>query len=210
MVRVDAQFDQNELRRLTNALRDMPKECKSGLISAVNKSVKSTNTAMQRGITQRYNIKKSDLSGGNTFQSDDSNNLIKLNLAKKTAIEASIEVRGSRLSLVTARGMITPKQPKSTKGKTMKQIKRIAPPKVKILKGAQKTYKHGFVATGRGGMVGLFTRDSSGKLEMQRTLSIANMVRQREIAEATQRAAREALTRNVSHEIEYRLQRAST
>lgn len=199
MVRVDAQFDQNELRKLTNALKDIPKECKSGLISAVNKSAKSTNTAMQKANTQRYNIKKSDLSGG-----------IKLNLAKKTSLEASIEVRGSRLALITARGMVTPKQPKSHKGKTMKQIKRIAPPKVKILKGKQKTYKHGFIATGKGGTVGLFTRDASGKLEMQRTLSIANMTRQRQIAEATQKAAKEALTKNVAHEIEYRLQKVST
>ena len=95
MVRVDAQFDQNELRKLTDALKDIPKECKSGLVSAVNKSVKTTNTAMQKAITQRYNIKKSDLSGGNTFGSSSSNNLIKLNLAKKTSIEASIDVRGS-------------------------------------------------------------------------------------------------------------------
>lgn len=199
MVRVDAQFDQNELKKLTNALKDIPKECKSGLVSAVNKSVKSTNTAMQKAITQRYNIKKSDLSGGT-----------KLNLAKKTSLEASIEVRGSRLALITARGMVTPKQPKSHKGKTMKQIKRMAPPKVKILKGKQKTYKHGFIATGKGGTVGLFTRDASGKLEMQRTLSIANMTRQRQIAEATQKAAKEALTKNVAHEIEYRLQKVST
>ncbi len=199
MVRVDAQFDQNELKKLTNALKDIPKECRSGLVSAVNKSVKSTNTAMQKAITQRYNIKKSDLSGG-----------IKLNLAKKTSLEASIEVRGSRLALITARGMVTPKQPKSHKGKTMKQIKRVAPPKVKILKGKQKTYKHGFIATGKGGTVGLFTRDASGKLEMQRTLSIANMTRQRQIAEATQKAAKESLTKNVEHEIEYRLQKAST
>ena len=210
MVRIDAQFDQNELKKLTNALRDMPKECKSGLISAVNKSAKSTNTAMQKAITQRYNIKKSDLSGGNTFGSSSSNNLIKINLAKKTAIEASIEVRGSRLSLVTARGMVTPKQPKSTKGKTTKQIKRIAPPKVKILKGKQKSYKHSFIATGKGGTVGLFARDKSNdKLVMQRTLSIANMVKQRQIAEATQKAAKEALTKNVAHEIEYRLQKVS-
>lgn len=210
MVRVDAQFDQNELKKLTNALKDMPKECKSGLVSAVNRSVKTTNTAMQKAITQRYNIKKSDLSGGNTFGSSSSNNLIKLNLAKKTSIEASINVRGSRLALVTARSMVTPKQPKSTKGKTMKQIKRIAPPKVKILKGKQKLYKHSFVATGKGGTVGLFARDkSSNKLVMQRTLSVAHMVRQKQIAEATQKAAKEALTKNVAHEIEYRLQKVS-
>ena len=66
------------------------------------------------------------------------------------------------------------------------------------------------VATSKGGTVVLFERDKSNdKLVMQRTLSVAHMVRQKQIAEATQKAAKEALTKNVRHEIEYRLQKVS-
>lgn len=209
MVNVNAEFDQRELKKLTDALKHIPKECQSGLISAVNRSVKTTNTAMQKAITQRYNIKKQSLTNGD-FKSKSSSQLITVRKATKNSLNADILIEGHRLSFDVKRGMVSPKQPKSHKGKTIKQIKRIAQPKVKILKGKQKTYKHSFIATGRGGTVGLFSRDkSSGKLVMQRTLSVAHMARQRQIAEATQKSAREALTKNIAHEIEYRLQKVS-
>ena len=41
----------------------------------------------------------------------------------------------------------------------------------------------------------------------QNTLSPANMVRETSVVNATQTAAREALEKNVAHEIEYRLGR---
>lgn len=210
MVRVDIEFDERELKKLTDALKHIPKECQNGLISAINKSVKTTNTTMQKAITQRYNIKKSDLSKSVKFNGYNSNNLIQLKLATKTTNEANILVRGSRLALVTARSMVSPKQPKNHKGKTMKQIKRIAPPKVKILKSGQKIFAHAFVATTNRGITALFSRDKvTDKLIMRRTLSVAHMVRQKQIAEATQKAAKEALTKNVAHEIKYRLQKVS-
>lgn len=121
-VRIDARMDPKQLKKLTKALDDAPGECRKGLVSAINRSVKTTNTAMQRAVTQRYNIKKSALSGGDSFKSDSSNNLIKPILATTSKLQGAIEVRGSRLSLVSVRGMITPKEPKSHKGKTMKQI----------------------------------------------------------------------------------------
>ena len=137
MVRVDAQFDQNELRKLTDALKDIPKECKSGLVSAVNKSVKSTNTAMQKAITQRYNIKKQSLTNGD-FESASSSKLITVHQATKSSLNADILIESHRLSFNVKRGMVSPVTPKSYKGKTMKQIKRMSSPKVKVLKGKSK------------------------------------------------------------------------
>ena len=58
-VRIDARMDPKQLKKLTKALDDAPNECRKGLVSAINRSVKTTNTAMQRAVTQRYNIKKS-------------------------------------------------------------------------------------------------------------------------------------------------------
>lgn len=217
MVRVDAQFDQNELKKLTNALKDMPKECKSGLVSAVNKSVKTTNTAMQKGVTQRYNIKKQSLTNGD-FESASSSKLITVHQATKSSLNADILIKSHRLSFNVKRGMVSPITPKSHKGKTMKQIKRMSLPKVKVLKGKSKAFKGGFIATAvttnekgeKKPTTGLFSRDkSSGILKFHRTLSVSHMVRQKQIAEATQKAAKEALTKNVAHEIEYRLQKVS-
>ena len=205
---IDARMDPKQLKRLTKALKDAPQECRKGLVSAINRSAKTTNTAMQKAVTSRYNIKKSALNGGDGFKSDSSNNQNKLILATSSKLQSAIDVRGSRLALVAARNMITPKEPKSHKGKTMKQIKRIAYPSVKVIKGKRTRYPQSFVATGKGGTTGIFSRDkSTGKLSLQRTLSIANMVRETSVKDATQKAAKEALEKNAAHEIEYRLGR---
>lgn len=206
-MRIEARFDEKELKRLTKVLKKAPEECRKGLSSAINRSVKTTNTAMQRAATTRYNIKKGALNGGDSYKSDSSNNLVKPILSTPAKLQGGIEVRGTRLSLVAARGMITPKEPKSHKGKTMRQIKRMAFPSVKVIKGKRTRYPHSFVATGKGGTTGIFSRDKSGSLELQRTLSPANMVRETSVKAATQKAAKEALEKNVAHEIEYRLGR---
>lgn len=207
-MRIDAQFDPAELKKLKRALSKAPGECEKGLVSAINRSVKTTNTAMQKAVTERYNIKKSDLSGGSTFKGEASNNLIKPLYAKAGALRAALWVRGSRLALVAKRRLITPTAPKSHKGKTMRQIKRMAYPSVKVVKGQKTRYPHAFVARGKGGTVGLFSRQRGSRtIEMQRTLSPANMVRETSVVNATQTAAREALEKNVAHEIEYRLGR---
>lgn len=213
-MRIDAKMDPKELKKLTKALKDAPKECRKGLVSAINRSVKTTNTAMQRAVTQRYNIKKSALNGGDSFKSDSSNNLIKPILATSSKLQGAIEVRGERMALVAIRGMITPKEPKSHKGKTMRQIKRMAAPSVKVLKGKKTRFPHAFVAKGKGEhtngqpVIGLFSRSKNrGTMVLQNTLSPANMVRETTVKNATQKAAKEALEKNVAHEIEYRLGR---
>lgn len=212
-MRIEARFDEKELKKLTKVLKKAPEECRKGLSSAINRSVKTTNAAMQRAVTTRYNIKKGALNGGDSFKSDSSNNLVKPILSTPAKLQGGIEVRGTRLSLVAARGMITPKEPKSHKGKTMRQIKRMAYPSVKVVnvkavKGQKTRYPHAFVARGKGGTVGLFSRQRGSRtIEMQRTLSPANMVRETSVVNATQTAAREALEKNVAHEIEYRLGR---
>lgn len=213
-MRIEAQFDEKELKKLTKALKKAPEECRKGLSSAINRSVKTTNTAMQRAVTTRYNIKKGALNGGDSFKSDSSNNLVKPILSTPAKLQGGIDVRGERLALVALRGMITPKEPKSHKGKTMRQIKRMAAPSVKILKGKKTRFPHAFVAKGKGThtngqpVIGLFSRSKSGGVMMlKNTLSPANMVREASVVNATQTAAKEALEKNVAHEIEYRLGR---
>lgn len=213
-MRIEARFDEKELKKLTKVLKKVPEECRKGLSSAINRSVKTTNTAMQRAVTTRYNIKKGALNGGDSFKSDSSNNLVKPILSTPAKLQGGIDVRGERLALVALRGMITPKEPKSHKGKTMRQIKRMAAPSVKILKGKKTRFPHAFVAKGKGThtngqpVIGLFSRSKSGGVMMlKNTLSPANMVREASVVNATQTAAREALEKNVAHEIEYRLGR---
>ena len=215
MVSIDAKFDQKQLDKLLKTLEKAPKECRKGAVSAINRSVKSTNTALQKAITRRYNIKKEALSGGSTFKSSSSNNLIRPKMATYSDLTASIFVRGSRLSFNVLRGMVSPTEPKSHKGKSLRQIRRMAPPKVKVLRGRSKSFKHAFIATSTGTdengqkskVTGLFSRGSNGVLKFHRTLSPANMAREKSVAKATQKAAAEALEKNVEREIRYRLEK---
>lgn len=205
-MQIDARFDPAELENLRRALSKAPGECEKGMVSAINRSVKTTNTAMQRAITKRYNITKADLTGKGKAKSEKSRNLIKPYYATPGRLNAAIWLRGERLALVAIRNFISPSAPKSHKGKTMRQIKRIPFPTVKVVKGKKSRYAPGFVAKGRGGTIGLFSRGkTTGKLTMQRTVSIANMARYPAVAAAIKTAAAESLPKNVQHEIEYRL-----
>ena len=58
MVSIDVKFDQKQLEKLLKTLEKAPEECRKGAVSAINRSVKTTNTALQKAITTRYNIKK--------------------------------------------------------------------------------------------------------------------------------------------------------
>lgn len=209
---VYCEVDQKELKNLVFALKKYPEEAKKGIVSAVNKSLKTTNTAMQRAITRRYNIKKSDLTNGKQFKSEASNTLIKEKKATDSNLNAQILVRASRLALVPQRGMLNQTMPTSHKGLTRKQIKKsVKPPKVKVLRGRWKSFgAHSFVARGKGGTIGLFTRDErTGALNMRRTTSPANMAREESVVKATQKASAESLKKYAEHEIEYRLGKVS-
>ena len=207
-MRIDIHFDPRELKKMEKALKSAPGECRKGMVSAINRSAKSVNTATQKAVTERYKIKKSDLSGGKRFKGESSNNIIKPIFASESDLRAALDVRGSRLAYVAERGMMSPRAPKSHKGKTMKQIKRLAFPTVQPIRGQRTRFPHGFIIEGKEGVVGLFTRGKkSHPVEMRHTLSPANMVRYPDIVRVTQKTAREALEKNVAHEIEYRLGR---
>lgn len=205
-MQIDARFDPAELENLRRALSKAPGECEKGMVSAINRSVKTTNAAMKRAITKRYKITPADLTGKGKAKSEKSRNLIKLYYATHRSLNAAIWLRGERLALVAIRNFISPSAPKSHRGKTMRQIRRISFPTVKVVQGEKSRYAPGFVAKGRGGTIGLFSRGkTTGKLTMQRTLSVANMARYPSVQTATQTAASEALHKNVQREIAYRL-----
>lgn len=206
------EVEQKELKGLISALKKYPTEARKGLISAVNKSLKTTDVAMQRAITRRYNLKKSDLANGKQFKSEASNTLIKEHKATASDLNASILVRGSRLAFVPQRGMLNQTMPTSRKGLTAPRIKKIVkPPKVKVLRGRWKSFgKQSFVARGKGGTIGLFTRDKqTGEINMRRTTSPANMAREESVVKATQKVAAESLKKYAEHEIAYRLGKVS-
>lgn len=200
-------MDQASLRKLTEELRAYPKEAKAGIVSAINKSVHSVNVAMKREICKKYNLAQKDLSGGGAFKSAASNNLIRENKANYANLNASITVRGGMLN-PGARFLNTPKQPKSRKGKTMRQIRKIKYPKVMIFRGAKKTMP-AFTARGRGGTMGVFMRDGD-TLKMQKTLSVAQMASNEDVWKRTSETAQKVLAEKVEQELNYRLGKAGS
>lgn len=199
-------IDTRDLARLTRKLKIIPGEMPDAILSAINKSLASVNTKMQREITVKYKIKKKDLNGkGNKYKSERSNNLIKLKKATRTNINANIEVRGSSLTL--ARFLSKPKKPVKTKGKTAAAIKKIPQPTVQVFQGGRKRLSQDpktFVAKGRGKTIGIFKRQPSGALTVLRTLSVAQMASNPDVLKAVQAEAKTIMAKKISEEINYR------
>lgn len=203
-MRIDMEVDQKSLNRLTKALKQCPKECANGIVSAVNKSLHQVNTSMQKEITEQYNVSKSDLNGRGKFKSANSNNLIREHKANYANLNASIEVRGTPLNAGT-RFLSGKKALESCKGKTMRQIKRIKYPKVRVIK-KQKKPLAAFAAIGKGGTQGIFIRDGK-KLHMQKTVSTAQMAFNKEVWEKTSAQASDILQSKVEQELNHRLKK---
>lgn len=201
-MKIQATMDEKSLLKLTEVLEAYPKEAAAGIVSAVNKSVHSVNVAMKRSISKKYNLTQKDLNGGGAFKGAASNNLIRENKANYANLSASITVRGGMLN-PGARFLSTQKQPRSHKGKTMRQIRRIKYPKVTIYRGAKKTMP-AFTASGRGGTTGVFVRDGK-KLKMQKTLSVAQMASNEDVWKQTSETAQKVLAEKVEQELNYRL-----
>lgn len=201
-MRIDAVMDKESLLKLQKALSRYPVECANGIVSAINKSMKSVDVEMQRAITKEYNVTKSDLNGGGAFKNASSRNLIKEHKANYANLNASIEVRGSRMN-TGARFLSRPKNPVSHKGKTMRQIRKIKYPVVMIRRGTKKPLA-AFVAYGKGTSRGVFVRDR-GKLKMQKSLSTAEMASNEKVWKSTSDKAQSVLNDKVEQELNYRL-----
>lgn len=200
-------IDGTALKELDKVLGEFPKEAVKAKLSAMNRTLSQTNTEIQRQITSKYNLKRSDLNGGKRYKSERSNNLIRVTKPSINRLVAAIEVRGSTLTL--SRFLQTPKAPVSHAGKTRKQISKIKPPTVKVKKGGKKpviTSKKAFVATGRGGVTGIFTRNDKGMV-MLRTLSTAAMAGDRDILANVRKKAEEVFLKRTEAEINYRLEK---
>ena len=200
---MEIQIDTKNLDKLDIELKKFPKEAQKSIPAAINRTLSTVNTKMQREITTKYKLKKSDLSGGNKYKSEASNNLIKVKKASAMLPEGRIEVRGSTLTL--SRFLQGSKTPVSYKGKTQKQIKKLRPSRVQVKRGSTKSIKGSFLAKARGGTMGIFIRDLNGKLKMLHTLSVAQMASNKEVAQATQVVATDTLNKRIEHEIEYRI-----
>lgn len=195
-------IDTQNLNSLGKTMKQFPDVAAKSIPAAINRTLSTANTRMQKEITTKYKIKKSDLSGGSKYKSEKSNNLIKVKKATTKDAQGRIDVRGSTLTL--ARFLQGNRTPVSHKGKTMAQIKRIRFPKVQVKRGTTKRVGGSFVATAKNA-TGLFARNENGKLRMLHTLSVAQMAGNQEVLETTQQSAMADLEKRIEHELDYRI-----
>lgn len=200
---VQAEVNQQELKKLIKTLKKTPKECRSGITNAINRSLTQVNKSAKKAVIKRYTIGEEAASGKTFFPVR----------AKQSNLNARIVVRGTRYSLTTKHsGLISPEQPVSHKGMTMGQIKRIPYPRVHVENGGSAVFKRGFIARGNN-TVGIFSRGKSKKskgktvLEMHSTLSAANMVKNEEVKANYQNVAQTQLSVQVPKEIKKKLEK---
>ena len=192
-----------DLDILAKRFRDSPDTIMFATISALNKSADMVKTALKREIRQLYAITDAELSGKGGYKGFKSNNLITLRKATKGNCSSKIEVRGSTLNL--SRFLQSPKMPISHKGLTMKQIKKIKTPSVRVLKGQTKRLAgtHTFVASVNGRNL-IFERDGKS-LKVLRTLSTAQMASNANVSRKVNELAKGIIIKKVEQEIEFRL-----
>jgi hypothetical protein len=201
---MEMSINTNGMKSLSKTMKKFPGITEKALPPAINRTLTTVNTKMQKEITMKYRIKKSDLNGGSQYKSETSNNLIKIKKASNKDPSGKLTVRGSSLTL--SRFLQGNKSPVSHKGKTMKQIKKLKSPKVQVKKGDSKPVKGAFVQKAKG-TVGIFQRDQNGKLQMLRTLSVAQMASNKEISNTANKIAKETLEKRLEHEMKRRIEK---
>jgi hypothetical protein len=199
---MELSIDTSQLKTLSKAMKEFPTIAKKALPAAINRTVSTVNTKMQKEITTRYKIKKSDLSGGSKYKGEKSNNLIKVKKASVQDPSGNINIRSGTLTL--SRFLQLPKSPVPVKGKTKKAIQKIKPPKVQVKRGGTKPVKGTFVLKANG-TTGIFARDENGKLRMLRTLSAAQMASNKDVMKVVEETAGETLQQRFEHEMQYRI-----
>ena len=137
---VRAEINQKDLEKLIKVLKNTPKECRSGITNAINRSLTQVNKSAKKAVVKRYTLGK-EVTAGKTFFPV---------RAKQSNLNARIVIRGTRYSLVTKHeGLISPSAPVSHKGMTMAEVKRIPYPRVHIENGKSAAFKRGFIARGK-------------------------------------------------------------
>lgn len=196
---INIQVNDAELQKIYDGLKEHKKVAAKAVVAALNRTIQSANTELQKHITSIYNIKRKDLSGGSKYKGERSNNIVKLKKASLDNFSASINVRGSNLTLY--RFVQGNKQPSNKKGARVK---------VKVKKSnAAKMSNVNFINYPRGNKNNLqiFQRHRSSRdiSRLLRTTSVAHMAANKDVIEPTQEKANETLQKRVEHELQYRL-----
>ena len=204
MAGIEIGIDDRELEKIYTALKQYPKKAEKAIIRTKNDTAQRTLTPMKKLISARYNIAQSKLTGGSEYAGESSNNLIKVIKTNNINLDAAIRARGGYLTL--HRFVKGNKLPTTKKGKRRKN-----PVSVQVKKG--KTSKMGntiFIQQDpKSKHPQVFQRRSNSRniSRLLKTISVAHMASNENIAPKVQEAALEIMKKRSEHYLERELKR---
>lgn len=200
MAGIDIKVDDAELEKVYQALKKYPKAAERAIIRTKNDTAQRTLAPLKRLVTSQYSVKQKDLTGGSQYKGESSNNLLKVIKSNNINADSAIRARGSKLTLYRfVRGN---KMPRNKKGKGYVTVQ--------VKKGGAKTMsRYNFIQYGKGGALQLFQRHSNSRKisRLLKTISIAHMVSNENVAPKAMEQAQEILKKRSQHYIDMELKK---
>lgn len=182
---INLKIDDKELKKAVSKLSSFPKEIPKATSSALNRTITFTKKRINQEVRKEYNIKSSEVS-----------KTLEIRKANPSNLSALINSTGHRLTL----GRFASNIGSWKRGKNIKvKIKRSG---AKNLNTTPKSFIAGL--TGNSHVV---RRDgkSGYPIKVLRTLSVPQMIANKDISKSVMEEANEQLKKRINHEVEYRL-----
>lgn len=191
--------DDAELEKIHKALEKYPKKAERAIIRTKNDTAQRTLTPLKKLISSRYNIAQGKLTGGGEYAGESSNNLIKVIKTNSINLDSAIRARGGYLTL--HRFVKGNKKPRNKRGKGYVSVQ--------VTKG--KTTKMGnttFIQHDpKSNHPQVFQRRSNSRniSRLLKTISVAHMASNENIAPKVQESALEIMKKRSEHYLEREL-----
>ena len=182
---INLKIDDKELKKAVSKLSSFPKEIPKATSSALNRTIIFTRKRVNQKVRKEYNIKSGEVS-----------KTLEVKKANPSNLSAIIKSTGHRLTLRRFASNVGSWK----KGKNIK---------VKIKRSGAKsvnTTPKAFI-TGLTGNSHIVKREgkSAYPIKVLRTLSVPQMISNKDISKSVMEEANEQLKKRINHEVEYRL-----
>lgn len=183
--------DTEELKRIAVELKAFPNVAPKAMSAALNRTISTVKTDMRREAVAEYEVKGSDVAKS-------------LSVKKASPARLSAEALSKGRPLALSHFKFKPKKPMA--GKTRRKVL------VKVKKSSGFTeikIKPPAFVQNPNGATNIFAREGESRLPIKRlySLSVPQMISNKEVMNRITEKAHETLDKRVKHEIEYRLKK---
>lgn len=182
---VNIKIDDKELKKAVSKLSSFPKEIPKATAAALNRTITFTKKRINQEVRKEYNIKSGEVA-----------KTLDVKKANPSNLTATIKSTGHRLTL----GRFASNIKSWKKGRNIKvKVKRSG---AKSLSTTPKAFITSL--TGNSHIVKRVGK-SSYPLKVLKTLSVPQMISNKDISKSISKEAGEQLEKRIKHEVEYRL-----